>query len=148
MYCFLHVSTAQVLLIICVVFFFHATRWKPRCGIYFLQVTKYIAYGQLMNSTKKRVVTLILTFKSPMLLSACNYFNSSQISCAILQMSKSYLSNMHNYFKNVIHNNNLRYLLLVNVQVTKACNDEPGELGKARHCSCKDMKILIDVFWC
>lgn len=47
------------------------------------------------------------------------------------------------YFKNAMYNNKLQYLLLVNVQVTKACNDEPCEPDKSRHGSCKDMKMLI-----
>lgn len=47
------------------------------------------------------------------------------------------------YYKNAMHNNKLQYLLLVNVQVTKACNDEPCEPGKSRQGSCNDMKMLI-----
>lgn len=113
--------------------------------IYFLQVMKYIACGQLMNSAK-RVESLILQpLKAPCycLLAIISALTSSNFFWNTSDEQELPFKYTQLYFKNVMHNSNLRYFLLVNVHVTKACNDDPSELGKARHCSCKNMTMLV-----
>lgn len=115
--------------------------------IYFLQVMKYILPVVSYQTTQKENITL--TFKNSTLLTMFACFStliSSNFTCTTSdeELSSEYIQ-LH--FKNSMHNTKLLFfppLLLISVQVTKACNDMPGELGNARrHSSCKDMKMLV-----